>query len=136
MLTNNAVKDYSGGATNWQGKDLGIKGSDAYKKYYEKDGITFKNPDDNLWSLKNNSKKHDYSYKTTTGKVYLTTTATNKWISTGTAGKTTFFKRTEDSLVRSPITKRMPPPNSLNAAIKPQKEWAKSIPNSFICCPR
>ena len=41
MLTNNAVKDYSGGATNWQGKDLGIKGSDAYKKYYEKDVFNF-----------------------------------------------------------------------------------------------
>jgi RHS repeat-associated protein len=82
MTTPNGEKDYSSGATTWHGRDLKV--TPHYKNY----GITFTKESHNILGLKNNPRSH-----TANGKSY-----TNKYETTGAAGRTVFMKRTSASL--------------------------------------
>lgn len=82
MITKNSVKDYSGGATTWHGRDLST--TPHYKSY----GISFTAASHNIYGLKSNPKNF-----TENGITF-----TNKYQTTGAAGGTVFMRRTQASL--------------------------------------
>jgi len=83
LVTPNNLKDYSNGASNWQGRDVG-----SSNRFYSKDGIDFCESAHNLY--KTNYSPIPYSRSGLT--VY------NKYESTGAAGGTVFLRRTPQSL--------------------------------------
>jgi hypothetical protein len=85
MFYSNSQKDWSNGATTWHGEDLGNL------NYYTKLGITFTDPSHNVLGLKDNPQTH-----TVQGNTF-----TNYYQTTAGSGRTTFMKRTQESLKAS-----------------------------------
>ena len=85
MFYSNSQKDWSNGATTWHGDDLGNL------NYYTKLGITFTDPSHNVLGLKDNPQTH-----TVQGNTF-----TNYYQTTAGSGRTTFMKRTQESLKAS-----------------------------------
>jgi RHS repeat-associated protein len=89
--TPNSVKDYSGGATSWHGRDFGIIGSKANRDYWQA-GFDFTDIKHDIYNLGTRPNP------TTTG---IGTSYNYLYQSTGTAGGTIFMKRTAESLKAS-----------------------------------
>lgn len=56
--------DFSNGAKIWQGRDLNVKGSLAYREYYEK-GLLFTNPSHDIFNMGSHKVNGSYKYETT-----------------------------------------------------------------------
>lgn len=99
----NSEKDYSGGGYYWQRTDFEktTVGSHVYELFYSDGGFHFTQKSHDIWGL--GDKKVPGSHViyplipgSTTKHQKVTATWNYKYESTGTGGKTTFMKLTED----------------------------------------
>jgi hypothetical protein len=103
ILVDNSEKDYSGGGYYWQGTDFEkhTAKSNAYELFYLNEGFHFTKKSHDIWGLGDNKVPGSHVIYplipgSTTKHQKVTATWNYKYESTGTGGKTTFMKLTED----------------------------------------